>query len=104
MFAVFFFEILGANLGGWPILEVKNLKNAEIKQLAHANLITVMLRCLFYTTKGIPMNSRAIEIGHQNRWALGVRDCTMRYTSLPSLPNTLPWLRTIYLRDALKEL
>ena len=35
-----------------------------------------MLRCLFYTTKGIPMNSGAIEIGHQNRWALGVRDCT----------------------------
>jgi hypothetical protein len=70
-----FFEILGANLGGWPILEAKILKNAEIKQSARANLITVMLRCLFYTTKGIPMNSGAIEIGHQNRWALGVRDC-----------------------------
>jgi len=58
-------------------LEHKNEKIAENEQLACANLITVMLKSLFHTQKGIPMNSGLVEMGHQNRQTLGVRNCTL---------------------------
>jgi len=56
-------------------LEDKNRKIAENEQSARANLIVVMLKGIFYTEKGIPMNSGPVEMGRQNRRTLGVRDC-----------------------------
>ena len=63
-------------MGGGQILEDKNEKIAENEQSARVNRITVMLKSLFHTQKGIPMNSRPVEMGHQNRWTLGVCNCT----------------------------
>ena len=58
-------------------MEDKNRKIAENEQSARANLIVVMLKGIFYTEKGIPMNSGPVEMGRQNRRTLGVRDCTL---------------------------
>ena len=63
-------------------MEIKNEKIAKNKQSAHANLIVVMLKSLFYTKKGIQTNSGAVEMGRQNRRTLGVRDCTQLQGSL----------------------
>ena len=63
-------------------MEDKNEKNAENEQSARANLIVVMLKSLFYTKKGIPTNSGAVEMGRQNRRTLGVRDCIAIYLSI----------------------
>lgn len=57
-------------------MEDKNRKIAENEQSARANLIVVMLKGIFYTEKGIPMNSGPVEMGRQNRRTLGVRDCS----------------------------
>ena len=43
----------------------KNKKIAENEQPAHVNLIVVMLKGVFYTEKGILMNSRPVEMGHK---------------------------------------
>ena len=56
----------------------KNKKIAKNEQSAHANLIVVMLKGIFYTEKGIPMNSGPVEMGWQNRQTLGVCDCSPR--------------------------
>jgi hypothetical protein len=59
-------------------LEDKNKKIAKNEQSAHANLIVVMLKGIFYTAKGILMSSGLVKMGQQNRQTLGVRNCTSR--------------------------
>ena len=48
---------------GGQFLVDKNKKIAENEQSARANLIVVMLKGIFYTEKGIPMNSGPVEMG-----------------------------------------
>ena len=75
-------------------MEDKNRKVAENEQSACANLIVVMLKGIFYTEKGIPMNSGPVEMGRQNRRTLGVHDCIPNV----ALPNFMMGERHNFLK------
>src|SRR5882762_8619063 len=74
----FFRDFRGKIKGVANFLRSKTNKFGEIEQLAHVNLIVIMLKSLLYTNTGILIIFGAIRTGPPNRWALVVRNCSQQ--------------------------